>query len=365
MARVLTEDIACEQLDRLFDKNNAPLVILGTGASCAVDKAFGMQALRCHLKKKISIYKLEGKQKQQWERVIEDLNNDIDFESAMNSVIDEELLKIIVKETASLLINKEKQIAFGLLTGRIKWPAIGFFKFLLSKRINDALHVVTTNYDCLAEYAFTSAGIPYITGYSYGICGKLDWIRAHESMASYGKLSIGRKTDKRKHYTKHICLYKIHGSLNTFKSENDIIEINSLMYMDELPEEVKRFMITPGTSKYEELLTGKSALLERISKLRNEHNFFVFIGFGFNDSHIINSDIKNKLMKKGCPAVLLTKAINNNIKKYMKSCENLWTVYSAGSGNGTNIYNCKYDNVLLLKRNYWEADKFCKKFLGG
>ena len=27
-----------------------------------------------------------------------------------------------------------------------------FFKYLLSKRINDALHVVT-NYDCLAEYA--------------------------------------------------------------------------------------------------------------------------------------------------------------------------------------------------------------------
>lgn len=251
------------------------------------------------------------------------------------------------------------------MTGRIKWPAIGFFKYLLSKRINDALHVVTTNYDCLAEYAFTFADIPYITGYSYGICGKLDWNRAYESMASYEKLSSGKKTYKRRLHSRHICLYKIHGSLNSFKTENDIIEINSLMYMNELPKEVERFMVTPGTAKYEKLLTGKSALLERFSNQRDRHSFFLFIGFGLNDSHIMNSDMKSKLMVKGCPAVILTKCINHNIKEYMESCENLWTVYSADNGSGTNIYNCKYDNILRLECNYWEADKFCKKFLGG
>lgn len=363
MTEILTEEIACEEVEKIFDRNSAPLVIFGTGTSCAVDETFGMKALRCHLEKKIGTYKLNAIQKQQWSKVIEDLENDIDFEHAMSNVEDDGLLKLIINETAALLISKEKEVAFGLLTGMVKWPAIDFIKHL--NRIYDKLHVVTTNYDCLAEYAFTSANIPYITGYSYGVCGRLDWSRAHESMAIYKKLSSGKKTRKIKHYKNHICLYKIHGSLNNFIFENDIIEINSLMYMDELPEEIERFMITPGTSKYEKLLTGNSALLERFSSQRNNHNFFVFIGFGFNDSHIVNSDLKNKLIKRKCPAVLLTKDINDNIKEYMESCENLWTIYSADNGNGTNIYNYKYNNTLYIEHNYWEADRFCKKFLGG
>ena len=76
-------------------------------------------------------------------------------------------------------------------------------------------------------------------------------------MASYEKLSSGKKTYK-EDFIQDIFAYKIHGSLNSFKTENDIIEINSLMYMNELPKEVERFMVTPGTAKYEKLLTGKS-----------------------------------------------------------------------------------------------------------
>ena len=77
MAEVLTEDIACEELQKIFDRNSAPLIIFGTGTSCAVDETFGMQALRCHLENKIGMYKLVMF-KQQWTSNRR-LNNGIDF----------------------------------------------------------------------------------------------------------------------------------------------------------------------------------------------------------------------------------------------------------------------------------------------
>jgi hypothetical protein len=51
MKEVLTIEIAYKQLQKLFDRR--PLIIFGTGTSCAIDTGFGMNALRMHLENKL------------------------------------------------------------------------------------------------------------------------------------------------------------------------------------------------------------------------------------------------------------------------------------------------------------------------
>lgn len=372
MKEKLTEEIAYRQLSRLFEIKR-PLIILGTGTSCAVDKSFGMDALRMHLEnqlnRKIARYKLSDIQEHQWHNVLSDFKHSKDFENAMNNIKDEGLLKIIINETASLIADKEKEIAFDIINGDKKWPATNLIKWLVSKRITDrALHIATTNYDCLAEYAFTHADIPYKTGYLYGLCGKYDWDKSCRNFMCYRSVRRGHNIE----IDKHVCLYKIHGSLNIFKFNDQIIENNSWMYLDHIPNCIERIMITPGTTKHQKILSKVEILYKEFIDQRQKHDFFLFIGFGFNDNQIINDEISNKLIKQKCPALILTKDINERIKEYLEKCENLWAVYNnyekeskLESNNVTYVYNCKYEKPLRIDSEFWSADSFCKKILVG
>lgn len=365
MKEKLTKEIAYKNLQSFFEKHSNPIVIFGSGMSCSVNKEFGMNALEKELKNKL--YELGGAQKKEWESVLKSLDGGNDFENSMNNIKDKKLLEKIVKITGDFIADIDKKNSIEILTGEKKWPATSLFKKLVNGLSeNDCtLHVVTTNYDTLAENAFDYANILYIDGFAGGINRKLDWKQSERCITYKAKISSGKKIKELIKKKKHVNLYKVHGSLNFFTNKDIIIENNAWMYNNKLPENQERLIITPGISKYEKLLEYRDKLLKPFDKAVNNNDSFIFLGFGFNDQQLISNEMKPKLINSKCDGLIITRDMNKRIEKLLKKAENLWLICKSDENKGTIIINKKYENKLFINdEDLWEIDNFTKKILG-
>lgn len=368
MTKTLTRKIAYRKLQEFFQEK--PMVLFGTGTSCALDTKFGMQALKDYLFTEVPKLTLSNHQVKEWKTVKNALNSNNDFESAMDTVKDEQLLQLLTQTTADLLISLDQNYATALLMGNVSWPAIGLFKRLVDglSETDRKLHVATPNYDLLAEYAFEQAGIPYITGFIGGVCRHIDWQQCERTVTYVEYIPRRSKVYKTPKLRKHIRLYKVHGSLNTFKLGNRTVENNAWMYQAPVKENIKRMMIMPGTSKHEQLHQNRTDLLGPFDDAVKNHSAFLFIGFGFNDSQIVNDALKAKLKDKKCPGLIITRNSNKRIENWLKECNNLWLVCKHQDENNENarVFNRQYTDWLHLEDNQiWKTDEFTKEILGG
>lgn len=365
MSNVLTKEIAYKKLQQFFE--NKPFVLFGTGMSCAVNNSFGMNALEKELKEKINNEKLNNSQEIEWKKLLKTLGNNTDFETAMNNITDEELVKKIVNITANFLSKMDYKYSLEILSGNKNWPASLLFKKLVDKLPGSdrELHVATPNYDLLAEYSFERANIPYINGFTGGIIRHLDWKQSRQSITYTDKAPNGKKINLVTREHKHISLYKVHGSINLFSFGNKIIENNAWMY-NKIPKCAERVIITPGISKYKKLLQFRKELLGKFDNAVEKHNAFLFLGFSFNDKQLNTNTISGKLKNQKCDGLIITKDYNNRIKTLLQESENLWLVCKNNGANDTLIVNNKYPASLILKNEcLWQVDKFANKILGG
>lgn len=181
MSEELTKEIAYQALQKFFQEK--PFVLFGTGTSCAVHPDYGMPALSRHLLENIPRQGMTPEQQTQWDSVTKALVEGKDLESAMDGVKDENLIRRIVNSTADLAISLDRKYGRKILLAKTDWPALSLFKCLMKMLISDrALHMATTNYDLLAEYAFEQADIPYIAGFVGGVCRRLDWPQSGRGM---------------------------------------------------------------------------------------------------------------------------------------------------------------------------------------
>jgi len=359
---ILTREIAYNGLSAFF-QNNKPFVLFGTGTSCAVHTDFGMGALKEHLLTEVAKLTLSPESRSQWNGVVRALAKDNDLESAMNAVNDEELTCQIVRLTGEFVSSLDKQHGLRIARGEVLWPTISIIENLVKglPETDRKLHVATPNYDLLAEYAFERAKIRYVTGYVGGVCKEINWKQADHSMTYHEKGVKGKFTLKS---MKHIRFYKVHGSLNTFKLNNTSVENNSWMYG--VPMGVERLMITPGTAKHQKLHESRNDLLSEFDQGVASHNAFLFLGFGFNDSQLSNSKIRQKLVDQQCPGVIITRDSNPRIDEILSLSQNLWLVCRQPDNHGTRIFNKRYsDGLLLDNEKLWVFDQFATKILGG
>jgi len=362
MNQRLTKKIAYSKLQAFFaDK---PMVLFGTGTSCAIDSRFGMAALKEHLFTEIPKQSLTDIQKKEWDGVVTFLQSSNDFEKAMDAINDSELIQLITNKTAAFLIQIEQQYAIKILKGEVEWPAIALFKRLVDRlpETDRKLHVATPNYDLLAEYAFEQGNIPYLTGFIGGICRQLDWTQCERAVTYIEMVSKGRRIEGVTKFKKHIRLYKVHGSLNTFKLNDEIVENNA--WINTVPEQLERMMITPGTSKFERLHHNRAELLGAFDTAMKAHRSFLFLGYGFNDSQLSNGTLEAKLKNQKSPGLVITRDSNDRIEALLKECENLWLVCKHKENDSTRIYNKQYEDWLYLDKEIWKIDHFTREILG-
>jgi hypothetical protein len=363
MAKKLTKEIAYKEFQKFFQ--NKPFVLFGTGMSCAVDNRFGMASLKDHLLDKLAMEKLNSIQQTEWNKVIKLLDSGQDFESAMNRVDNDDLIIKIVNITGDFVSRLEFEYSQKILNGNKNWPASTLFKKLVDHLpgTDRELHVATPNYDMLAEYAFSKAGIPYINGFYGGVTRHLDWKQSRRSITYVEKILRGKKITPVTREKKHISLYKVHGSLNLFSTNDNLIENNALLYTL-IPKGTERLIITPGISKNEKLHRFRKELLGKFDDAVEKHNLFLFLGFGFNDKQLITRAILDKLKNQQCNGLIIVKDTNDRIDELLDEAENLWLI--CRSGTGTLIKNKKYSTPLSLQNEeLWKIDIFTKKILGG
>jgi hypothetical protein len=358
----LTEKIARERLQQFFHEK--PLVIFGTGISCAVDIRFGMNALQNELQCKVPP-KLNGNGlKKEWQCVIGKLNQNVDLENAMNIVMDPKLIEIITSITGEFISSIDEEYATMIMGGSIEWPAAKLFRKLVENlpATDPTLHVITPNYDLLAEYAFEKEEISYINGFIGGICRYLDWTQCEKIVKVPGEKINRKRITKTK---KHIRLHKVHGSINMFWLDDRVRENNAWIMRP--PKGRERIIITPGISKYERITDFRKALLQKADEAIEKESSFLFIGYGFNDKHL-EKDITLKLINQKCKGVIITKDANERIQNLVSQADNLWLVckYMDEKSEGTCISNKQYSNVLYLRdKKTWDVATFTTEILGG
>lgn len=359
----LTKEVVYQAITEFF--NDKPFVLFGTGTSCALDLNFGMPALENHLRVKLADG-MTKVQEQQWLQVVSALDTSShDFESAMDFIKDEALTSRIVELTASFVAHHDNAYAHSIMTGSSDWPAGSLLKKLVEAlpQADKQLHIATPNYDLLAEYSLVWHKIPYITGFHGGFLRRYDWSEARKSVQSIQK-GFGRpRQPPRVVECKHVRLHKPHGSLNTFEWGAQLVECDQ--WILNKPEGVARAMITPGTAKYQRLHKDRSQLAEYDTAVGN-HTSFLFLGFGFNDSQLVNNVFRQKLEQDHCRALVITRDSNPRIKEWLSKCPNMWLICKQTDSDSSRIYNTKFKNWLHVDdKELWRFDAFTKEFLGG
>lgn len=365
---ILTEEIVNKGITDFFLKNPSPLIVFGTGTSCAIDIRFGMSKLKEELIEKVPQIIL-GKidLEKEWFEVVNNLNSNIDLEHSMDRVKSEELIKTIVNITAEFVSLLDRDYLNKIYFGEIEWPCSFLLKRLVDglPESSPILHVVTPNYDMLAEYAFERCNIPYINGFWGNICKKIDWNNCQRTIKMKKDSNVkGKKKESRWNDLKHINLYKVHGSLNTFLVNGEVIENN--FWHSAPPENCERLMITPGMSKYEKITTYRNELLRKYDEVVEGMNSFLFMGYGFNDTHI-ERYVRQKLTTQKCHGIIVTRDYNDRIQELMNESDNLWLICmeEKSSKQGTRIFNKRYEDWLYLyDKQLWEMSLFTKFFIG-
>jgi hypothetical protein len=362
---ILTEDTAIESLRRFF--HGKPFLFLGTGMSCALDVRFGMGALKDILIEKVSECTLTDAQKTEWEAVLASLEKEADLENALNSVNNQDLLKMLTDITGSFIASIDKDFAYRIAQGSAEWPASLILKKLVTTlpEGDRILHVLTPNYDMLFEYACDYAGIPYTNGLFGGVERRKDWKAVDRALLEPEQICQGMKMKTVYRHKKHARLYKVHGSLNYFFHHNAVIENDAWMWNP--PGFAERVMITPGLSKYQTLQRYRQELLLSADAAIDKATHFLFLGYGFNDSHL-EEYIKRKLITQACHGLIVTRDSNPRIQSLLDQSDNLWLVCKTEdkTTGGTRIFNRKYsDSLTLPEKNIWDIDEFTKQILGG
>ena len=361
----LTEKIAVSTIRDFF--RDSPLVVFGTGMSCALDPRFGMPALERELSRKVVPDINAHEQVQQWSQVMESLQNNCGLETALDNVTDSALLQKITRATGEFVSSIDKEYAIQISNGDAVWPATAFFKLLVDKlpEGDPVLHVLTPNYDTLFEHACDTVDIHYTSGFFGGLQRQLDWEAVERSLLVLQRVAYGRQLKAVFKPRKHVRLYKVHGSLNYFLHRGSIVENNAWMW--DAPCYATRVMIAPGVSKYQTLQNYRQELLKTADAAIDKATRFLFLGYGFNDTHL-EAYINKKLTTQGCKGLIVTKDSNPRIESLLSQAENLWLVCGPSDdvGDGARIFNKRYDGWLELPtKRLWDVDTFNSEVLGG
>ena len=361
----LTEEIAMNTVRDFF--RDKPFVLFGTGMSCALDPRFGMPALRDELYQNLIPDSRPVAQSREWKTVLDSLQDGLDLETALDNVADASLLQKITHVTGRFVSSIDRKCALEIANGDTIWPAAHFFKRLVDTlpEGDPILHVLTPNYDTLFEHSCDAMGIHYTSGFFGGLERRTDWNAVNQSLL-VGQQVIQRGRLKMTYKPrKHVRFYKVHGSLNFFFHRDSLVENNAWMW--NVPKFASRVLITPGLSKYQILQNYRQELLKSADAAIERANRFLFLGYGFNDSHL-EAYIKQKLITQSCKGLIVTRDSNPRIESLLDKADNLWLVCKIDkeSADGTRIFNKKYVGWLTLPtKRLWDIRTFTTEILGG
>jgi len=212
------------------------------------------------------------------------------------------------------------------------------------KSVHMVTHIVTPNYDRVAEYATDMAGYFHTSGFAPGI------IRLRDGNSP---ISIRKGSDT----VRTVKIWKVHGSLDWFIDSKG--RIMSLPISGKLPREFEPLIVTPGVSKYERVhdepfrsaIQGADRALEQAASL-------LCIGYGFRDRHI-QPQIIERCRQRNIPILVLAHTLTEEAKSFLKNGAGQAYMALEKNGNGTRIFSPSYpEGTTISKPDLWSFNSF-------
>jgi hypothetical protein len=300
-----------------------PVLVIGTGASCALDLRFGMRELAKELRQKIQL----GSDTEQWKRVLESLDDGKGLEDALDAVTETGLKDRIVAATGAFVASVDRDWAWRIATGKETAPLHELLRKLVDglPPTNPVQHVVTPNYDMLIEHTCDALEVPWTDGFTTGSTCHRDWGAARNSMLKMTREPRGRSYTDTPRVMPHVQLHKVHGSINWFRNADETRLLRCDRMIDgEPPADWRRAIITPGCRKFEEAGKNRDRFVEADDAIMKAAAFLI-VGYGFNDDHIHNY-IQKRLLDQGCSGIVVTRDWSPKIETWIRGSSDLWAV---------------------------------------
>jgi hypothetical protein len=269
-----------------------------------------------------------------------------DLETALNEVrLPDALTGFVAKSTWDYLAPLDYKVFEQVLTNRDLLPLTKLFRHLFNSTHNE-IHIVTPNYDRIAEYAADSGGFLHYTGFLYG------HIRAR-AVNGRPKVRYGNSL------ARTVNIWKVHGSLDWFQDDDGVIV--GLPISTKRPSNVTPAIITPGNEKYRRTHDEPfhSIKMEADKALQTAESYLC-IGYGFNDRHL-QTTLVERCRGKDVPLVLLTKEISTTAKSFLSSgkCRKYLAIEEAPAG--ARVYTQTFPNGQEVEGNpIWQLGEFLK-----
>ncbi|MCF2875574.1 MULTISPECIES: SIR2 family protein [unclassified Tenacibaculum] len=323
--------------------NNVPLIILGSGASVPFSLP-SMWTLGEYLKNNITFS--EAKDNKQFEEFVKIFNQTEDLERALSDLnLSSSVLTEIVNKTWESVNKADLKAYEQFISNQIHFPLVELIEHLLSSAGRKA-SIITTNYDRLAEYAASFAKGVICTGYNQNYIGHFSNVIHKNNLKSL------------KGYSGQVNIWKVHGSLDWFKTENE--ENVQLPLRHSIPKNYIPSIVTPGLSKYFQTHQEpyRTIFTEADSEIENATGFLC-IGYGFNDLHV-QPKLTNQI-RKGKPIIVITKELTPKTKQTIidNKCPN-YILIEEDKNNPKNsrIFSSKFNEEVIENVKYWELSQF-------
>jgi hypothetical protein len=324
--------------------SRSPVIILGSGASAAYGIP-GMPQLKDHLQTIACPGAAKPDERTKWEEFQSKLLH-TDLESALDEVrLPEFLTALVVESTWDYLAPFDHQVFEKAIVDHNLFPLTKLFNHLFNSTRND-IHVVTPNYDRIAEYAADAGRLAHYTGFNYG------HIRAR-AIIGKPRIHVGNSP------ARTVNVWKVHGSFDWFRDSDGVVV--GLPISKERPAKLLPVIVTPGIEKYR--LTHDEpfhSIKSEADKALQNAEAYLCIGYGFNDTHL-QTTLVERCRGKDVPLVLLTKSISATAKAFLNSgkCSKYLAIEESPSGcriyskdfsGGENIAGC----------SIWQLSEFLK-----
>lgn len=324
-----------------------PVIILGSGASAAHGVP-GMGALAEHLSAASLPPRWTAEENAEWTSFIRHLKAGTDLESALQAVRPtERQTQFIAGATREFLLPSDLAVLTSLLADRHTLPLTRLYRHLFDST-HTMIHVVTPNYDRLAEYAADAADVSTFTGFNHG------YLQTRARTPNTRVTVNGRPS-------RTVAVWKVHGSLDWFQAANQIVGVRSAV---PIPAAYTPLMITPGIDKYR-LTHGepfRTILSCSDNALENARSYFC-IGYGFNDEHV-----QTKLIERcdynSIPLVVITKELTVSAKAFLTGGRCRRYLAIEDSAAGARAYTHDAPAGFDLDKPLWRLDQFLDHITG-
>lgn len=314
-----------------------PVVVLGSGASIP-HGIRGMGDLASFLHD--NVFAEEGNEADSWALVKTALAKGNHLEAALeNKQLPGSLVMKIVRCTWDFIGEDDYRLLKSTINAETVFPLRALFAGLF-RSTNRNIHVVTTNYDRVAEYAADSGGYIHNTGFLPG------YLRRAEGAE---KLTFKQGTN----LARTVTVWKVHGSLDWFADTSG--GVISLPMTSELPDGLMPLIVTPGVSKYQRTHDEPfRSAIQGADRVLSAATAFICIGYGFRDSHI-HPKLITRCRVHDTPILVIARTLTPEAKEFLRNNSGRHYLALEDHESGTMVYNRENpDGVIVEGGKYWE-----------